>query len=69
MLKLCSNNIYLATLEKEHCRQIWDDFEYDFKTLTEPLNIGHSSSKALIYGLMKYNVIKGKNISVSAYFI
>lgn len=46
MQKLCSNNIYLATLEKEHCRRIWDDFEYDFEAITEPLNIGHSSSKA-----------------------
>lgn len=46
MLKLIGNEIYLAVLEKEHCRQIWDDFEYDFDQMTEPLNIGHSRSKA-----------------------
>lgn len=46
MLKLSGNNIYLAVLEREHCKKIWDDFEYDFQALTEPLNIGHSNCKA-----------------------
>jgi len=49
MLKLKGKNIYLATLEKEHCKKLWDDFEYDFDMLTEPLNIGHSSNKAEIW--------------------
>ena len=52
---------------KEHCRQIWDDFEYDFKTLTEPLNIGHSSSKADLW-FDEIQRDQGKNISDSAYF-
>jgi len=46
MLKLNGKNIYLAVLEREHCRKLWDDFEYDYKTMTEPLNIGHANSKA-----------------------
>ena len=46
MLKLSSQNIYLAALEREHCRKIWDDFEYDFDATTELLNIGHSVEKS-----------------------
>lgn len=46
MLKLQGENIYLATLEKEHCQKLWESFEYDADALTEPLNIGHSSVKA-----------------------
>jgi RimJ/RimL family protein N-acetyltransferase len=49
MLKISGDNIYLATLEKEHCKKLWDDFEYDFKALTEPLNIGHSNTKADVW--------------------
>jgi len=46
MLALRGNRIYLATLEKEHCRKLWDDFEYDEHAITEPLNIGYSREKA-----------------------
>lgn len=46
MVKLDGNKIYLSVLEKEHCKKIWEDFEYDFDAKTEPLNIGHSISKA-----------------------
>lgn len=46
MVKLLGKRIYLAALEKDHCRTIWEDFEYDFELRTEPLNIGHSISKA-----------------------
>jgi hypothetical protein len=46
MLRLCSKNIYLAALEKEHCRKLWEEYEYDFQSATEPLNIGHSNTKA-----------------------
>lgn len=46
MTKLEGNRIYLSVLEKEHCRKLWQEFEYDFGTKTEPLNIGHSISKA-----------------------
>lgn len=46
MVKLIGERIYLAALEREHCMKLWDDFEYDFEMLTEPLNIGHSSEKA-----------------------
>ena len=45
-MKLEGNRIYLAVLEKDDCRKIWDDFEYDFQSITEPLNIGHSITKA-----------------------
>ncbi|MCL2065746.1 MAG: DUF2220 domain-containing protein, partial [Candidatus Cloacimonetes bacterium] len=33
---------YLGTLEKEHCKKLWDEFEYDFNNISEQLNIGHS---------------------------
>ena len=46
MLKLQGKTIYLSTLEKEHCHVLWDSFEYDEKQMTEPLNIGHSATKA-----------------------
>lgn len=46
MVKLVGEKIYLSVLEKEHCIKIWEDFEYDFETKTESLNIGHSISKA-----------------------
>lgn len=46
MVKLESENIYLATLERKDCEKLWNDFEYDFDKLTEPLNIGHSIEKA-----------------------
>lgn len=45
-MKLQGNRLYLAVLEKDDCRKIWDDFEYDFQENTEPLNIGHSITKA-----------------------
>ena len=46
MLSLIGNNIYLSVMEKEHCKRLWEDYEYDFDMMTEPLNIGLSSSKA-----------------------
>ncbi|NLJ66477.1 MAG: GNAT family N-acetyltransferase [Clostridiales bacterium] len=46
MLRLPSDNIYLAALEKEDCRKLWEDYEYDFQSATEPLNIGNSNTKA-----------------------
>jgi RimJ/RimL family protein N-acetyltransferase len=46
MLKLQGKEIYLAVLEKEHCRQLYENFEYDNDLLTEPLNIGHSATKS-----------------------
>lgn len=45
-MKLVGKDIYLSVLEKEDCRSLWKDFEYDFTVLTEPLNIGHSIEKA-----------------------
>lgn len=46
MLRLYGERIYLSVLEKEHCKILWDDFEYDYETMTEPLNIGHHNLKA-----------------------
>ncbi|MCL2637070.1 MAG: GNAT family N-acetyltransferase [Oscillospiraceae bacterium] len=46
MLKLQGKQIYLAAMEREDCKKIWNDFEYDFIHQTEPLNIGHSAEKA-----------------------
>jgi RimJ/RimL family protein N-acetyltransferase len=46
MLKLQGKRIYLGTLEKEDCKKLWIEFEYDFENKTEQLNIGHSIEKA-----------------------
>lgn len=46
MVRLEGKTIYLGVLEKEHCQKLWNDFEYDFCSRTEPLNIGHSVVKA-----------------------
>lgn len=45
-MKLQESDIYLATLSREDCKTIWNDFEYDFKNPTEELNLGHSDEKA-----------------------
>jgi RimJ/RimL family protein N-acetyltransferase len=46
MVKLSGEKVILATLEREHCRKIWEETEYDFTNPTEPWNIGHSAEKA-----------------------
>ncbi len=46
MMKLRGKNIYLALLERKDCKQLWNDFEYDFEHPTEEFNIGHSDEKA-----------------------
>jgi len=42
MLKLQGEHIYLAALEREHCRRLFEDWEYDFERVVEPLYIGKS---------------------------
>lgn len=49
MIKLNGKSIYLATLEKEHCKTIYEETEYDFSQVTEPLNIGLSSQKSDVW--------------------
>jgi RimJ/RimL family protein N-acetyltransferase len=46
MVKLQGKKIYLGTLEKENCKKLWEEFEYDFENITEQLNIGHSIEKS-----------------------
>lgn len=46
MMTLRGENIYLSTLEKNHCQILWEAFEYDTLNMTEPLNVGHSVVKA-----------------------
>ena len=46
MLKLQGKQVYLAVMEREDCKMVWSDFEYDFDNPAEPLNIGHSVEKA-----------------------
>ena len=46
MVKLQGEKVYLSALEREHCKKIWEDTEYDFGNLTEPLIIGRSSANA-----------------------
>ena len=42
MLKLQGKRIYLTALEREHCRRLFEDEEYDFEHVAEPLYIGAS---------------------------
>ena len=42
MLKLQGERIYLAALEREHCHKLYEDEEYDFGHVAEPLYIGAS---------------------------
>ena len=46
MLKLQGKRIYLAALEREHCRKLYEDEEYDFDHIAEPLHIGASIESA-----------------------
>lgn len=46
MLRLNGKDIYLAALEREDCKKIWRDFEFDFNLPCETFNIGHSEEKA-----------------------
>ena len=46
MVKLQGERIYLGTLEREHCKKLWDEFEYDFANPMEQLDIGQSIEKA-----------------------
>lgn len=42
MVKLRGKEIYLATLERDDCKKLYADFEYDFENPTERLQMGHS---------------------------
>jgi RimJ/RimL family protein N-acetyltransferase len=46
MVKLEGNRIYLGTLEREHCKKLYEEFEYDFSNKTEQLQIGNSIEKS-----------------------
>ena len=46
MVKLQGNLLYLATMEREDCKQLYKDFEYNFNQPTDLLHIGHSIEKA-----------------------
>lgn len=45
-MKLQETDVYLATLSREDCKTIWNDYEYDFDNPAEELNLGHSDEKA-----------------------
>lgn len=49
MSKLQGKTIYLTTLEKHHCKILWESYEYDEKQITQQLNVGHSATKADIW--------------------
>jgi len=42
MLKLQGNNVYLAALEKQDCKKLYEDNEYDFGNATESILFGYS---------------------------
>ncbi len=45
-MRIQGKKVYLALLEREHCKKLWNDFEYDFDNPTEEFNIGHADEKA-----------------------
>jgi RimJ/RimL family protein N-acetyltransferase len=42
MIELCGERVVLRTLEREHCRQLWESYEPEKPLPTEPLNPGLS---------------------------
>jgi len=47
MVKLQGEKIYLATLEREHCKKLWTDTEFDFSLpQTEIFRIGYSAENS-----------------------
>lgn len=46
MLKLQGKLVYLAALTRQDCKTLWEDAEYDFTNLTEPLNVGWPGEKS-----------------------
>jgi len=46
MVKLQGEKVYLTTLEREHCKKIWEDTEYNFDQPTEQFIVGQSSYNA-----------------------
>ena len=68
MIKLMGKRIYLAALEREHCRKLGEDFEYDFKNPAEPLNLGYSLEESENW----YNDIQkdsGKHIRLGIFLL
>jgi RimJ/RimL family protein N-acetyltransferase len=46
LVKLQGDLVCLATLEREDCKKVWEDTEYDFEQMTEPFIVGRSSESA-----------------------
>lgn len=46
MVKLHGEKVYLATLEREDCRKLWEDTEFDFTNPTDFFIVGSSTVKA-----------------------
>lgn len=46
MVSLHGEKVTLATLEREDCKKVWEDTEYNFEQLTEQFIIGRSSANA-----------------------
>ena len=46
MIQLMGDKVVLRTLEREHCRQLWQDYELEQPVPTEPVNPGFSVENA-----------------------
>ena len=46
MVKLYGEKVTLAVMEREDCKKVWEDTEYDFNNPTEMFIIGRSSANA-----------------------
>ncbi|TFG68230.1 MAG: N-acetyltransferase [Anaerolineales bacterium] len=49
MIELVGKNIRLRTLEREHCRQLWQEYEPEQPVATEPTNPGYSVEGAELW--------------------
>lgn len=66
-MKLLEKDVYLATLTREDCKKLWNDFEYDFQNPAEELNIGHSDEKAAGWFDEIQNLQGNRNVRLGIY--
>ena len=68
MYKLQGRRIYLAALEREHCRKLFEDWEYDFECVAEPMFIGQSLESADVwYEEIQKQVASGNTIRLGIF--
>jgi RimJ/RimL family protein N-acetyltransferase len=70
MVKLTGERVYLAALERAHCRTLVEDFEYDFENPAEPLDICCSLEDAENwYDDIRRDIVLGKHIRFGVFLL